>query len=128
LGTISAFQFIDRPWAEYKLSVLRGTYAHEEKARSTDIFKEIEIVGIVGKTSFDCPDGVYSVAGGKYLAVDQWFVNWGFSSNDNPKIGSVRIICDRSKDYAISESARFGMNMVYYQSNSANKSVAILRR
>jgi hypothetical protein len=128
LGSITAFQFIDRPWAEYKLGILRGTYAHIEKSRSLDIFREIEKVAVIGEMSFDCPDGVYSVANGKYLAADQWFVNWGYGQNVTPKIGSIRVICDQPRDYAISESARLSMDLTYFNSNVANKSIAILTK
>lgn len=128
LGTISSFQFINRPWVEYKLDVLKGTYANEEKARSLDIFEEIEKVAVKGKTSFDCPDGVYSVANGTYLASDQWFVNWGFSDNVEKNIGTVRVICDQSRNYAISESTKFSMELVFYKSNVVGKSIAILKK
>lgn len=128
LGTVSAFQFINRPWVEYKLGVLKATYAHEEKARSLDIFRKIENVAIAGETSFDCPDGVYSVANGTYLAADQWFVNWGFSDEVQPKVGKIRIICDQSRDYAKSESAKLKMKLTYYKSNVEDKSIAILKK
>ena len=128
LGTISAFQFINRPWVEYKLGVLKGTYADEEKAKSLDIFRKIENVAIAGETSFDCPDGVYSVANGTYLAADQWFVNWGFDDDVQPKIGKIRIICDQSRDYANSESAKLTMELFYYKSNAEGKSIAILKK
>lgn len=128
LGTISAFQFTNRPWVEYKLGVLKGTYAHEEKAKSLDIFRKIENVAIEGETSFDCPDGVYSVANGTYLAADQWFVNWGFGDEVQPKIGKIRIICDQSRDYANSESAKLTMELFYYKSNVEGKSIAILKK
>ena len=128
LGTVSASQFINRPWTEYKLGVLRGTFAHEEKVRSLDIFSQIEEVAVVGETSFDCPDGIYSVASGTYLAPDQWFVNWGFGDGVLPKIGTIRVICDQSRNYAISESAKLGMPLVDYNSNDAGKSIAILKK
>ena len=128
LGTISAIQFIDRPWAEYKLGVLEGTYAPEEKARSLDIFQEIGKVAITGETSFDCPDGVYSVANGTYLAADQWFVNWGYGKKVTPEVGSTRVICDQSREYAISESTRLAMDLIYFKSNVADKSIAILKK
>jgi hypothetical protein len=127
-GTISAVQFIDEPWAEYKLGVLKGTFAHEEKARSIDLFQAIDKFAIPGQTSFDCPDGVYAVENGTYLAADQWFVNWGYGAKGEPKTGMVRIICDKSRDYATSEGTRLSMELVYYRSNRANKSIAILRK
>jgi hypothetical protein len=128
LGAVSAIQFIDRPWTEYKLGVLKGTYAHEEKARSLDIFRVIDDFAVVGQTSFDCPDGVYAVANGTYLAADQWFVNWGYSEKDVPKTGIVRVICDQSSSYATSEGKRLSMELVYYRSNEQSKSIAILRK
>jgi hypothetical protein len=128
IGVISAIQFIERPWTEYKLSVLKGTFAHEEKARSLDIFTAIDDFAIKGQTSFDCADGVYAVENGTYLASDQWFVNWGYSEKDNPRIGVVRVICDQSRSYATSEGKRLSMELVYYRSNEQNKSIAVLRK
>lgn len=128
LGIISAFQYINRPWTEYKMSVLRGTFADEEKVRSLDMFSLIEKVAVAGQTSFDCPDGIYSVANGTYLAPDQWFVNWGFGDGVQPKMGTIRVICDQSKDYAISESAKLAMPLFYFNSNVAGKSIAILKK
>jgi len=128
LGTISAVQFIDRPWTEYKLGVLKGTFAHQEKAQSIDIFQAIDKFAIEGQTSFDCPDGVYAVSNGTYLAADQWFVNWGYGDKGEPQTGMIRIICDKSRDYATSEGTRLSMELVYYRSNRANKSIAILRK
>jgi len=127
-GVFTAVQFIEKPWSEYKLGVLKGTYAHEEKARSLDIFTRIEKDAVIGGTSFDCPDGVYAVSGGTYLSADQWFVNWGFSDKDQPEIGLRRVICDESRDFAISESERLKMNLIYYRSNDMNKSIAILSK
>ena len=127
-GVFAAVQFIEKPWSEYKLGVLRGTYAHEEKARGLDIFTRIEKEAIIGETSFDCPDGVYAVSGGTYLPADQWFVNWGFNDNVKPDVGLRRVICDKSRDFAISESKRLGMNLIYFRSNAVNKSIAILSK
>lgn len=127
LGTIASVLFISRPWVEYKLGVLQGTYAHEEKALSLDIFRAIEKEAIIGETSFDCRDGVYAVANGRYLASDEWFVSWGYSAEVKPRIGSVRVICDKSQRYAISESERLGMELFSYQVNASNKSIAILK-
>jgi hypothetical protein len=128
VGIIFAIQFIDHPGTEYKLGVLKGTFAHEEKARSLDIFRAIDDFAIVGQTSFDCADGVYAVENGTYLAADQWFVNWGYSEGDNPKTGVVRVICDQSRSYATSEGKRLSMALVYYRSNEQSKSIAVLRK
>ena len=128
LGVISAIQFIERPWTEYKLGVLRGTFAHEEKARSLDIFRVIDDFAVEEQTSFDCPDGVYAVENGTYLAADQWFVNWGYSKREVPKTGIVRVICDQSQSYATLEGKRLSMELVYYRSNEQRKSIAILRK
>jgi hypothetical protein len=128
LGSTVAVQFIDRPWSEYKLEVLRGTYAHNEKVQSVDIFKAIEKYATRGETSFDCADGIYAVADGTYLASDQWFVNWGFNEDTKPIIGTTRIICDQSKSYALSESNKLTMKLVYFKTNSHKKSIAILQK
>lgn len=128
LGTVASIQFIQRPWTEYKLGVLKGTFAHKEKAESLDIFRAIEKEAVVGETSFDCRDGVYAVANGVYLASDEWFVSWGFGPDVKPRVGNVRVICDMPQSYAESESFRLGMKLVSYQGNLTNKSIAILKR
>ena len=71
---------------------------------------------------------MYAVANGTYLAADQWFVNWGFGSEEQPKIGKIRVICDQSQDYANSESKKLAMRLIYYKSNVEGKSIAILKK
>jgi hypothetical protein len=126
LGTISAFAFINRPKAAFNLDVLRGTYSDARTVQSLDLFKIIEVAALEGKTSFDCEDGVFSVIGGEYLAADEWFVNWGFGPNELRSPGKVRIICNQSRTYSLTESNNLGMELVYYQENKYGKSVSIL--
>jgi hypothetical protein len=126
LGTISAFAFINHPKAAFNLDVLRGTYSDSNTVQSLDLFQIIEVAALEGKTSFDCEDGVFSVIGGKYLAADEWFVNWGFGPNELRSPGKVRIICNQSRTYSLTESSKLGMELVYYQKNKYGKSVSIL--
>jgi hypothetical protein len=128
LGSVSALQFINRPWSEYQLKVLKGTFAQEEKVRSVELFNEIDRFALPGSTSFDCADGIYSVENGTYLAPDQWFVNWGFDTATKPRIGTIRVICDKSLSYAKLQSAKLEMPLIYYNSNGQNKSIAILSK
>jgi hypothetical protein len=111
IGIILAVMFISRPWSEYEVPVLKGTFSFEEKALAVNQFGEVERYIQPGKTSFDCPDGVYAVNDGKYNAVDEWFVNWGMLNSENPEIGQVRVICNQDLAYADSEANRLGMQL-----------------
>jgi hypothetical protein len=128
IGVITAVVFIERPKVEYKANVLRGTYSDSRTVKSLEIFGIIEKFAIRGNTSFDCDDGVFSVIDGRYLAADEWFVNWGFSQQESRSLGSVRVICDKTKAFSLSESLRLEMQLVYYQQNEYGRAVAILMK
>jgi hypothetical protein len=127
LGIILAAMFILRPWSEYEVPVLKGTFSFEEKARAVNQFDEVEKYIQPGETSFDCPDGVYAVNDGKYNAADEWFVNWGMLNSKEPAIGQVRVICNQDLAYAESEAMRHGMKLErYIVTNYSNISFAVL--
>jgi hypothetical protein len=127
LGLVLAVSFILRPWVEYQLPVLRGTFAFEEKAKAVNQYSEIQRFIKPGQTSFDCADGVYAVSNGSYLAKDEWFVNWGMLKSENPAVGEVRVICYQNLDYVQSEASRLGMMVkVYVPADYANVSFAVL--
>lgn len=114
IGILFAFNFIKGPWVEYELPVLKGTYASAEKVERVDFYGEILNFAKPRSASFDCADGLYSVVGGKYLAADEWFVNWGFSKETARVNGDYRFICDRPISYANSEAERLGMKLISY--------------
>jgi len=127
LGLILAIAFISRPWVEYQIPVLKGTFSFEEKTNAVNQFTEIQRFIKPGQTSFDCPDGIYAVSNGSYLAIDEWFVNWGMLKSENPAVGEVRVICYRNLDYVQSEADRLGMTLkVYFPAEYANLSFAVL--
>jgi len=127
LGIILAAMFILRPWSEYDVPVLKGTFSIEEKAQAVNKFSEVEKYIQPRKTSFDCPDGVYAVSNGKYNAADEWFVNWGMLNSENPDIGLVRVICNQDLAYAESEAVRLGMKLErHIVTNYSNISFAVL--
>jgi hypothetical protein len=127
LGLILAASYIARPWAPYEIPVLKGTYTFQEKANAINQFLKIQKYIVSGKTSFDCPDGVFAVSNKEYQATDEWFVNWGMLKSDSPIVGEVRVICYRDLEYIQGESERLGMQIEYYQpTDYANVSFAVL--
>ena len=127
LGLILATSYIARPWTPYQIPVLKGTYTFEEKANAVDQFMNVQKYIVSGKTSFDCPDGVFAVSSKEYQATDEWFVNWGMLKSDSPIVGEVRVICYRDIEYVKGESQRLGMHIELYQpTNYANISFAVL--
>jgi hypothetical protein len=131
LGFFFAANFVRGPWTEYQLPVLKGTYANSEKVDRVDFYGEILKYAKPGSSSFDCGDGLYSVAGGKYLAADEWYVNWGYLQSSDQEIGQYRFICDRPRDYANLEADRLGMKLITYREHTLPDypwSLAILKK
>ena len=127
LGLILAASYIARPWAPNEIPVLKGTYTFQEKANAINQFLKIQKYIVSGKTSFDCPDGVFAVSNQKYQATDEWFVNWGMLKSDSPIVGEVRVICYRDLEYIRGESERLGMQIESYQpTDYADVSFAVL--
>jgi hypothetical protein len=127
LGLILAASYIARPWAPYEIPVLKGTYTFQEKANAINQFMKIQKYIVSGKTSFDCPDGVFAVSNKEYQATDEWFVNWGMLKSDSPIVGEVRVICYRDLEYIQGESERLGMQIESYQpTDYADVSFAVL--
>lgn len=61
---------------ELESRTLAGMYGSWGNAKSIDqtlIYLEEELPGI----KFECADGIYAGAGGRYLSIDEKFVNWG---------------------------------------------------
>jgi hypothetical protein len=108
---------------------MKGTYAFESKARDVNTFVEIQKYIKTGKTSFDCPDGIYAVSDGNYNAADEWFVNWGMLKSESPNYGDIRIICYKGKDFAKTEAKRLDMSLEdYVESSNPNVNFAVLIR
>jgi hypothetical protein len=129
VGLFLATKFIYQPWTEYELPVMKGTYAFESKAKDVNTFDEIQKYIKIGKTSFDCPDGIYAVSDGDYNAADEWFVNWGMLKSESPNYGDIRIICYKGKDFAKTEAKRLGMLLKdYVESSNPNVNFAVLIR
>jgi hypothetical protein len=122
IGVVLAGKFIFQPWTGYELPVLKGTYAFESKANAVNSYRAIQKYIKIGETSFDCPDGIYSVSDGNYNAADEWFVNWGMLDTENPKIGNIRIICSKGREYAKTEAKRLDMTFEHFV-GSANSDI-----
>jgi hypothetical protein len=127
VGIIFAILFMNRPWIEYEIPVLKGTYALSDKVNAVNKFNLVRNQIIPGETSFDCADGIYAVSDRSYSPPDEWFVNWGMLKMDKSALGKVRIICNQSLEYATRESLRLGWNLKYYEkSNYGDISFAVL--
>lgn len=111
VGILLAINFAMQPWKEYSIPVLKGTYALSPKVESINSFTGVQKYIKPGVTSFDCADGVYSVFNGKYNPPDEWFVDWGRLNSEDPEVGQIRIICNKSEEYAQSEATRLKMRI-----------------
>lgn len=119
-GIVLGLSFINREWKEFENDSFSGTYASKAKVDGLKIYNEISKNALTRNSSFDCPDGVYSVFDGKYLAVDQWYVNWGFPKTTKPSLGQVRFICGQDLGYATSEAKRIGWKLVEFSKSTLN--------
>jgi hypothetical protein len=124
-GSILGLSFINSDWKEYENLAFAGTYAGTEKVNSLKIYNKISEYTVEKKSSFDCPDGVYSVINRGYNAVDQWYVNWGFTAEVKPNPGEVRFICGKDRFYAESEAKRLGWKLIKFTSSSLNPEVTL---
>jgi hypothetical protein len=124
-GSVLGLSFINSAWKEYENLAFAGTYAGTEKVNSLKIYNKISEYTVEKKSSFDCPDGVYSVINRGYNAVDQWYVNWGFTAEVKPNPGEVRFICGKDRFYAESEAKRLGWKLVKFTSSSLNPEVTL---
>jgi len=111
IGILLATIFIFKPWSEYKVPVLSGTYSFASKAESISQFNQVQKYIKRGETSFDCADGVFAVSDGNYNSPDEWFVNWGMLDSEYPLVGKVRVICYQNMEYAESEANRLKMRL-----------------
>jgi hypothetical protein len=127
IGGIQGAKFVAKDWSEYSLPVLRGTYAESTKVDSQRIFDVIPQYAIPGSSSFDCLEGIYSVATGSYLASDQWFVNWGNNIREHQDFGEVRFICNKPRKYAEAFAKDHSFSLVLFRENSNQNSIAVLK-
>jgi hypothetical protein len=77
-----------------KNTVLSGMQSPIDESRF--IGRSIELLtqySTSNQISFDCADGLYATAGGSYLPVDKYFVNWGPARNPTKRDFSIIFIC-----------------------------------
>jgi hypothetical protein len=121
--------FLNNDWKEFENQAFAGTHASSEKVESLKIYNRIADYTVEKNSSFDCPDGVYSVINQSYNAADQWYVNWGFPDSKVQNPGEVRFICGKNRIYAESEAKRLGWELVEFRMSPINPEVtlAVLR-
>ncbi len=129
IGILLATIFIFKPWTEYKVPVLNGTYTFASKAEAISQFNQVQKYIKRGETSFDCADGVFAVSDGNYNSPDEWFVNWGMLDSEDPVVGKVRVICYQNMEYAESEATRLGMRLQkFVKTSNPSTTFAVLVR
>jgi hypothetical protein len=129
IGILLAAIFISKPWSEYKVPILNGTYSFASKAEAISQFNQVQKYIKRGETSFDCADGVFAVSDGNYNSSDEWFVNWGMLDSEDPVVGKVRVICYQNMEYAESEANRLGMRLQkFVKTSNPSTTFAVLVR
>jgi hypothetical protein len=129
IGVLLATMFILKPWSEYKVPVLKGTYSFASKAEAFNQFNQVQRYIKRGETSFDCADGIFAVSDGNYNSPDEWFVNWGMLDSEDPVVGKVRVICYQNMEYAESEANRLGMRLQkFVKTSNPSTTFAVLVR
>jgi len=129
IGILLATIFIFKPWTEYKVPVLNGTYTFASKAEAISQFNQVQKYIKRGETSFDCADGVFAVSDGNYNSPDEWFVNWGMLDSEDPAVGKVRVICYQNMEYAESEANRLKMRLQkFVETSNPGTTFAVLVR
>jgi MFS family permease len=124
-GFVFAVGFLNSNWKEFDNQAFAGTSASPEKVESLKIYNRIAEYTVKKNSSFDCPDGVYSVINRGYNAADQWYVNWGFPESISQDIGRVRFICGKNLSYAESEAKRLGWDLVEFKVSPLNPEVSL---
>jgi hypothetical protein len=82
-----------------KETVLSGMQAPLDESRF--VGRSIELLTLYSTSnqiSFDCADGLYATAGGSYLPVGKYFVNWGPARNPTKRDTSIIFICRTGYD------------------------------
>ncbi len=130
-GLILFVYFLHQPWYEFKNHSMKGVYSTQEKTELYEVFLPIEKYTDSRSYRFDCEDGIHSVAGGKYLSVDKWFVNWGNIQNNSrvPRNVKAIFICDKKIAYAQRYASQIGWKVAFYDAasnGSGYRSLAIL--
>jgi hypothetical protein len=117
--------FLSNNWKEFDNQAFAGTYASPQKVDSFKIYNRISDYTVEKNSSFDCPDGIYSVINRSYNAADQWYVNWGFPESVVRNPGKVRFICGENRLYAESEAKRLGWDLVDFRISPLNPEVTL---
>jgi hypothetical protein len=124
-GFVFAMGFLNNDWKEFDDPAFAGTSASPEKVDSLKIYNRIADYTVEKNSSFDCPDGIYSVINRSYNAADQWYVNWGFTESVVQNLGKVRFICGKTLSYAESEAKRLGWELVEFKMSPLNPDVTL---
>lgn len=75
----------------YTLSGMKSSLTSAPQLDET--MNQLDKVVKPGTTRFNCPQGIYSAANGRYNSVDSNFVNWSSKSGTNAKSSKYLFIC-----------------------------------
>lgn len=85
-------------------SILVGMQAPADEAKF--VGRSLHLIASLSSSNdilFDCSDGLYAVAGGRYLANDRYFVNWGPARLVKSSDYSIIFVCRMSKEQMLSK-------------------------
>ena len=104
-SSMNLIQLLSRDRAEFSTdSVLTGMQAPSDEARF--VGRSLQLIASLSSKNdilFDCSDGLYAAADGRYLPKDRYFVNWGPDRVTNIGDYSIIFICRMSKEEMLSK-------------------------
>ena len=123
------FNFLQIERINYKDSILKGMKGPVSIVSATDdTLNFLSHLGEVERVTFDCGDGLYAVAGGRYIPSGRNFVNWGPYEVGNPESGGVLFKCN-TNDLEIEKTLKSGnYQLLKIISFSDNRRNAFFRR
>ena len=105
ISSLNLIQFQSKNRVEFPSdSVLAGMQAPTDEARF--VGKSLQLItslSLKNDILFDCSDGLYAVAGGRYLPRDKYFVNWGPAHLVNTGDYSIIFVCRMSNEEMLSK-------------------------
>jgi hypothetical protein len=109
---VQIFSLALQPRSSFKSLSLKGMSGPTEFARSLDLtMLQLEKFAKPESTVFQCENGIFAGAGGKYLASSNSLVNWGPDANEN-EFGSQVFFCGVSNN-AIAKIESTGYKIVF---------------
>lgn len=129
ISILNLVQFQSKDRVEFpRDSILVGMQAPVDEARF--VGKSLELIASLSTNNdilFDCSDGLYAVAGGRYLAKDKYFVNWGPDHVIQSTDYSIIFVCRMSKNEMLAKYPSDGYQILNRISSLSGRENYILR-